>query len=327
MEGTDLVLMKSEVVSDTDANGGKMSFNQVTSGVLGNMFPNVTQAERDSGVTRYRKFFFRNKNASDETAVNSRIWISQRSTGGDYFRMKAGTDTDTQDDADDYSNWAGTGYLNQSLSADSTSMEVVFDTNDGVYNGALLRLTDSSGGEEFLTVKSAAGVSWVGNIATIITTSGARSTYPAGQNSLVATVVELGDLEASTSGWTETTVSGTYDEANYPVLVNNKGTVSDTWTLTFTSATAFTVSGANTGSLGSGSINSDFQPINTEEGSGSYYFQIQSAGWGGTWAVGETVTFTTTHAAAGVWIKEVVPASCAAKTSNEVKFKLYAEGS
>jgi len=327
MEGSDLVLNKSVTISDAGTNGGRASFTQVSSNVLSNMFPNVTQAERTSGVTRYRKFFFRNKNASNESAVNSRIWISQRSLGGDYFRLKAGTDSDVQSEADDYTGWMGTGYLTSPLSTDATTMEALFDAATGVYNGSRIRLCDSSGGEEFLTVKSSGGVSWNGNTATIITTAGVRSTYPASENSLVSGVVDLGNLIAAVSAWVETSASGTYDESTYPVSVNNVGTVSDDWTLTFTGATTFTVSGANTGSVGSGSTAADFQPVNANVGTGDYYFEIDASGWGGTWTIGDTVTFTTTHSSAGFWIKEVVPASTSARTSNTVKFKLYAEGS
>ena len=327
MEGNELVLMKSVTISNTDANGGRMSFTQVSSNVLGGMFPNVTQSERTSGTTRYRKFFFKNKNASLETAVNSRIWISLKSNGGDYFRLKAGTDSDVQSAADDYTDWMGTGHLTSALATDSTTIEALFDAATGVYNGSRIRISDSSGGEEFLTVKSSGGVSWNGNTATIVTTSGARSTYPASENTLVSGVVDLGDLVASTSSWAETSVSGTYDESTYPVVVNNVGTVSDDWTLTFTGATTFTVSGANTGSVGSGSTAADFQPVNANVGTGDYYFEIDASGWGSVWAIGDTVTFTTTHAAASVWIKEVVPAATSAQTSNRFDLKLYAEGS
>ena len=78
MESTDLVLYKSVTVSDVDANGGRMSYTQVTSGVLNNMFPNVTQDERTNGATRYRKFFYKNKNSAGETAANARVWISRK---------------------------------------------------------------------------------------------------------------------------------------------------------------------------------------------------------------------------------------------------------
>ena len=325
MESTDLVLMKSVTVNDTDANGARMSFSTITSNVLNNMFPNVTQTERTDGTTRYRKFFFRNKNSSNETAANARVWISSKSVGGDYFRLKAGTDSDVQSAADDYTDWLGTGHLTTAFAADSTTMEVLFDVANGVYAGSLVRVSDSSGGEEFLTVK-AAGVTWNGLTATIVTTTSARNTYPASQNSLVAGVVDLGNLVAATSAWVETSVSGTYDESSYPVEVNNVGSVSDTWTITFTGATAFTCAGTNTGSLGAGSTLSDFQPVNTQVGTGDYYFVVRAAGWAGTWALGDTVTFTTTHSAAGVWIKEVVPVSTSAQTNNLVSFKLYGEG-
>ena len=327
MQGSDLVLNKSVTVSDADSNGGRMSYTQVSSNVLNNMFPNVTETQRTSGVTRYRKFFFRNKNSSNETGANSRIWVSLRSTGGDYYRMKAGTDTDVQSAADDYTDWLGTGYIRSVLAADSTTILATFDNPNGVYNGSLLRLSDSSGGEEFLTVKAAAGVSWNGNNATILCTSGARATYPASQNCTVAGVVELGSIICATGSWVESSVSGTYDEATYPVQVNNNGTVTDTWTLTFTSATTFSVTGTNTGLVGTGSRSSDFQPINALCGTGDYYFILRSAGWGGTWATAESVTFSTTHSAKGVWIKEVVPAGTAAATQNTMTTKLYTEGS
>lgn len=327
MEAVDLQLVKSLVVSDASANGGGKSYNAVSSNVLNNLFQNVSQADRTSGVTKYRKFFFRNKNSLNETGVNSRIWISSRSTGGDYFRLKAGTDTDTQAEADDYTEWLGSGYLALPAATDATTISAIFDINNGVYNGSIIRITDNSGGEEFLTIKSSGGVTWLGNAVTIITTSSIRSTYPSGQNSVVSGVVDLGSIVAATSGWSESSASGTYDEATYPVLVNNIGTVSDTWTLTFTAATTFTVSGANTGSVGTGSRSSNFSPVNASAGGGAYYFSLRSAGFGGTFQAGETITFVTTHSAKSVWIKEVVPASTAAKTSSTFKLKLYVEGS
>ena len=326
MEGTDLLLMKSVTISDAEANGGRQSYTQVSSNVLNNMFSNVSQADRTAGVTKYRKFFFRNKNASNETAANSRLWISSKSTGGDYFRLKAGTDIDTQAEADDYTEWMGTGYLDGAVSTDATTFDAIFDINNGIYNGSMIRITDNSGGEEFLTIAGSGGVTWLGNTATIVTTSSVRSTYPSGQNSLVSGVIDLGSLITSTSDWAETTASGTYDEVTYPVAMNNIGTVSDDWTITFTAATTFIVSGANTGSVGTGSTASNFSPVNASAGGGAYYFVLSSAGWGGTWQTGETVTFTTVHSSAGIWIKEIVPASTSAKTSNTVKFKLYTEG-
>lgn len=327
MQATDLVLRKSLSVSDAGTNGGRISYTQVTSNVLNNLFPNVMQSERTGGVTRYRKFFFKNKNAAGETASNARVWISLRSTGGDYFRLKLGTNIDTQKDATAYTNWLGTGYLSSVLAADSTSFSAVFDVQNGIYNGSLIRVADNSGVEEFLTVKASGGISWNGKIATIHVTTPARNTYPVSVNTLVCGVVALGNLVASVDGWVESSVAGTYDETNYPVGVNNVGTVEDSWTITMLSATTFSVVGTVTGALANGSILSNYSPVNPNVGTGDYYLRLLAAGWGGTWAIGETIKFDTHHSAASVWVKEVVPAGTSAKTNNTMNLKLYAEGS
>ena len=324
MENTDLVLYKSVTISEAEANGGRMSYSQVTSNVLNNLFPNASQDERTNGVTKYRKFFYKNKNSAVETAANSRIWISKRSNGGDYYRIKVGTDTDTQAEADDYTNWLGSGYLYNSIGIDSTRMDVVFDTNNGVYNSSLIRLSDNSGKEEFLTVKGSGGITWNGNIATILTTTCFRSGYPASQDVLISAVIDFGNILASSDNWSES--REIYDESTYPVVTNNVGTVEDSWTLTFTNGTAFTVSGANTGSISGGVIGSDYSPVNPNVGSGDYYFQILAAGWGIPQA-GDIITFDTHHSAEGFWVKEVVPPATASQTNNEFRLKLYAEGS
>ena len=326
MEGTDLCLMRSVTVSDALTNGGRQSFNQITSGVLNNLFPNVSQSERTVGHVRYRKFFFRNKNASDETSVNSRFWISALSTGDDRNRIKLGTDVDTQEEADDYTNWKGSGYITSQLAVDSTSFSAEFGAADGIQAGDILRLNDGSGTAEFLTV-AAGGVSWAGTVATITLATPARGLYPASTDSIVSACLDIGDLVAGTSGWSETSGAGTYNESTYPVEVNNLGTVDDEWTLTFTSASAFTISGSNTGSLGAGSISGDSNPINPNIGSGAYYFIIRASGWGGTWQAGDTVTFTTSHSSKGFWIKEIIPSGCSSMSSNVTNFMLYCEGS
>jgi len=327
MESTDLVLYKSSVVNNTVANGGRMSDNLVTSNVLNNLFPNVTQSERSSGVTRYRKFFFKNKNSANETASTSRVWVSKRSNGGDYIRIKAGTNVDTQADAVGYSSWMGTGTILSPISPDATSFTALFDDSSGIYDGSVIRLTDSSGGEEFLTIASENGVTWESLTATIVVTTGVQGTYPATEFGLVCGVVDLDSIIASAGDITVTSVSGTYDDTTYPLLVSNIGTVEDDWTLTFTSATAFTVSGANTGSLGSGTRSSSFSPVNPNVGTGDYYFSLRASGFGGTFTIGDTLTFSTYHSAKSIWIKEVVPALTSAESSNKFNLKLYAEGS
>jgi len=68
--------------SDASANGGAVdTAAAITSGANENIFPNITNAERVSGVTKYRKIFLRNENASDYN--NVKAWISANTPSGD----------------------------------------------------------------------------------------------------------------------------------------------------------------------------------------------------------------------------------------------------
>ena len=138
---------------------------------------------------------------------------------------------------------------------------------------------------------------------------------------VVATVIDLDTIESSQSDLEVNSTSGTFNDSTYPIEMFDKGTVTDDWTVTFSSATEFGVSGTLTGDVGSGDITEDFMPANW----GSYYFKIPKEGCGGTWAPGDTMTFKTTNSAKGVWAKEVVPENTEAYFGNRVSFTLDGE--
>jgi len=305
---SDIIFYKAGANNDTAANGGRISANEVVDGSLNNLFPNVSSAERTAGLTRYRKMFLRNKNAGDLAMYSGEVWIYTRSLADDHCQLKAGTDTDVQTAAEGYTDWAGSGLLGAAAGSGETSIEVDFDTNSGVWDGAPVHITDGVNSID-RTVNGAP--SWVGNKATI-TVSAALGFNFSQTTTKVSAIVALGTVQKSTSGWVETSGSGTYDETTFPVVTYNVGTVTDSWTLTFTDSTNFSVSGANTGSVGSGDINTDFQPANGS----SYYFMIDKDGWGGSWAVGNTVTFNTVHAGKAIWAKETVPSGVASYSNN-----------
>ncbi len=135
---------------------------------------------------------------------------------------------------------------------------------------------------------------------------------------VVAGVLELGTIAASHSTPVKTSPLGTFTDniVNYDL-----GACYDTITVTFSSATAFTVAGAAEGSLGAGTISTVFKPAHW----GSYYFEIPTSCWGGTWANGDTLVFITYPSAEAIWMKEVVPASTAAYSGNKCSFTLDAE--
>jgi len=316
---SDVVFYQSENVNDVaGSNGGGIGSTEVVDYILNNLFQNVTHDERVAGVTRYRKMFVRNENVEDLVLYHCHLWISILSTGGDYFRIKPGTDTDVQSAAEGYSNWAGSGTLAANITAGDGSLQVTYDAANGVYDGATIRVDDGVHVESMVVSGAPA---FVGNTATINVTGTFTNNFSSGSGTIVSTKINLGNIVADSGSWVETSATGTYDEAGYPLTVYNKGTVTDSWTLTFSDATNFSVSGASTGSVGSGDINTDFQPTNGS----SYYFLLDKDGWGGNWQAGDTITFTTTHAGYGVWVKEVVPAATGSLAGNLVALEWEAE--
>jgi hypothetical protein len=135
---------------------------------------------------------------------------------------------------------------------------------------------------------------------------------------VVAGVLELGTIASSHSTPVKTSALGTFTDniVNYDL-----GACYDTFTVTFSSGTAFTVAGAAEGTIGSGTKSTVFKVAHW----GSYYFEIPTSCWGGTWANGDTVVFTTYPSAKGIWFKEVVPASTDAYDGNKCSFTLDGE--
>ncbi len=131
------------------------------------------------------------------------------------------------------------------------------------------------------------------------------------------------EVAAVVLSWTETSASGTYNESSYPPVLSSTGTVNDTWTLTFTSDTAFAVVGASEGAAGSGYTTSDFAPLNPA--TGTPYFTLQTGGWGGAWANGDTIVFSTRPSAVPVWIRQVVPPGTPAISHNFLPLETHFE--
>lgn len=306
---SDIKIIKSSVISDATSNGGRCGTIELASNVSNNFFPNVTPAELTSGITRYRKFFARNKNSSDIGVNYFYVWVRLDTDADDYVMLTHGTDTDTQADADDYTSYVCAGTLHANTANGATSIVVDFPVNFGsaFQAGDVIRLYD---GNNLEWIDPDGQPSWNGTQATITLDGSTGNDFDAGTEISIARL--LGDLIATSNSWSETSVSGTYNESLYPVVLYNVGTVTDTWTLTFSSSTAFSVSGATTGYVGTGLTSSDFKPVNGS----SFYFKIDKNGWGGTWANGDTVTFNTVHAGKSFWVKEVVPALTSAYSNS-----------
>lgn len=310
MEISDIKFYKSGVVSDETTNGGRISLAApITSGVKNAVFPRVTSTERTSGKTRYRKMFLANRNSSGETLSDVKLGLLTQSPAQDVFYLAPITAAaDTQAEASAITAWYGAGTVNSSVTAGATEITLLFENDDFATDFNYLYLSDGTNYE----VAEVSAASFSGNVLTATLAAGLVNAYGVGNHA--AMLIELGNLETTKAQNALSSASGTIN-LSYLTL-NNLGAINDTFTLTFTSSTNFTVSGTASGALAGGNISSTYAPINSV--TGQPLFSISPSFWGGTWTAGDYVRIDTTGAYKGFWIKEVVPAGAGYEPDNGV---------
>lgn len=323
ISSSELKWFKSLTVGDTSANGGKMSANESVSNVKNNVFPDVSEAERTAGKTRYRKLFAKVANDDDDTLFSGKIHATEHTPGNDYMVLFAGTQVDTQNDITGSERQYGGGGLTTNVSAGATAFDVtVEDTSLILFiNGDTIWIGDGVTEEYHENVT----ISKTDTTVTITLDTGDQlaNDYTVAGNAVGASVYESGDIKGSYDNWVETSGFGTYDEATTPPEIDNLGSIEETWTVTRTSATAFDCAGAAVGAVGSGNISGDFSPNNPDWA--KPYFILRAASWGGTWTSGDTIVFKTHPAAQPMWFKEVVPAGSSAYSNNTFKTRIAGE--
>ncbi len=309
---SELRFHRAATASDAAANGGRMTNAELPDNVKNALFPDVTEAERAAGLARWRKLYVKNANADNLSLGQVGVCLARPASGDPRVTLCAGTQTDTQADLSSPVEY-GAAALEADVAAGATSFAVLLEhQSQAIFrDNATIRIGTDSQGEYFAGVS----VSQDGTRVTIQLADGhALATSYSAASAAVASVHEAGDLEPGFSGWSETSVEGVYDESTYPVELDNQACVQDAWTIVFTSATAFSCSGAATGALAPGSTDADYAPTNPDFG--RPYFTLRAAGWSGTWASGNTLIFTTSPAALPLWLKQVTPAGAAATASS-----------
>lgn len=82
LSAASLKFYRSATWSDASANGGAINTGaEITTATSENIFPNITDAERQSGVTKYKKVYFRNENT--DAYNNVKVWIQTNTPSGD----------------------------------------------------------------------------------------------------------------------------------------------------------------------------------------------------------------------------------------------------
>jgi hypothetical protein len=105
----------------------------------------------------------------------------------------------------------------------------------------------------------------------------------------------------------DSTVSS-YDDINYPILIDNQSAAQERWKIRFTNNSGFELIGETLGVVAVGSTVADFSPINPM--TSAPYFTIKAAGWGSGWVTNNILRFNTDAAAKPIWaIRTVLPST------------------
>jgi len=332
---TDLQYFHAEERSADATNGGKITADLITTGVMNNVWPNVSKAQRDAGHILHRKIFFKVNDDDDGTLTAPQAFIDLITSGGDRIIAFAATDTDTQADITGSERKYGAAPISDDLAAASgpvtfdvtvedvslaTGTDAIFKVDDKI------RLTDKvnpssvSGNEEILTLTT---VTNVDTTVTLTVSEDVANSYLVATNTRVMSLHEPGDIATDVTGFTVTSTAGTYDDTTYPVVADNIGTYADAVTLTFTSATAFTATSANGYTYGSGTISGDFAPNNPDNS--KPYFTLNYLGFGGTYVADDKIEFTLVPAYIAHWFKRIVPAGTGSLAGNYVRSAVIGE--
>ena len=318
---SDIKYCKPSVISDSASNGGHRTYDFFTASSLQNVFPNVYSEERNAGSTKYRFIYPVNHNTSNEEGVNTKCWIDKETPGGDYIYFvpvaKGTIQSGITGSEEKFTvlplstniNISGTSFIgNFPVAALSTS----------IAEGDLLLIsnktspTSLTGTAELVTVVGTPVVA--GTQVTFNFTPAVQNAYTTVAGTRASKIYEPGSMVASIGTLSKSSATGFYDDGNYPIVPDNLGSVKDTFTITFSSATNFACTGARTGLIGSGVRSTNFAPNNPLIS--RPYFTIPSGFWTGTWTNGDTLTIPVEDSAFGICEVRVVPAGAATYTSN-----------
>ena len=325
IDNSELKFYRAAVNADGPSNGGRLSATEIASATPDNIFPGTSVDERTTGITRWRKVFAKVADAEDGTLSLAKLAISLYTKTGDSVTMHVGSQRDTENDITGSEPSHGCGYLTNSVVATATTLDVTMEDGAVVlFRDAEKVLIEDDGVREYITLAGPPAVS--GNVVTLALASGLKNSYSGGldgngdPNTRVASVYDHGDLQAIADAATITSAAGTLDEGQ--ITLSAIGTDEQDLTLTFTSASAFDLTGDLMGAIGSGNTTTDFTPDHPDF-TGSPLIILPAAAWGGTWAIGDTVTIPTHPAAIPVWCKLVVPP---ATPAGQADWELLFEG-
>lgn len=338
IQASELIWRRSQIVNDDPGNGGRLGYDVSASNAKNNIWPDVPQAERTNSSTKWRKMFILVLNTEADGNGNlglpliaPRLFVETRTPGEDIQNIFLGTQTDTQSGTPQTSpDLYGMGELDAIASVSDGTIDVAVEdwANYPIFrDGDVIRISDkadvnAAGNEEYHTINGAP--SNVGNVVTLTLTGTLANDYASGSGTKISSVIEPGTVQCTVDGYTKTSVSGTHTIAG--ITTDNSGTIEQGWTVEFSDDTTYTISGDTVGPIsGSFSTVGDVTPSNPSA-SGDY-FTLLSSEFGGTFADGDTIEFSTHPAAIPVWYERRVPVASGSLSNNAVIVAIDGESS
>jgi len=306
IQAAEIKCYKAETENDTVNNGGRMSTIEIADNVKNNLFPDVTEAERTAGKVQWRKVFWKICNAINEIAGAPVLNLAVPATGDEYVEIFLGTADDIQSDSASFTDKAACGKVATEAAASSFELLVDVqsaDMTDAFTVGMPIVITVAAV-DYYMKGLKAVSQDGVQYTLTLDDTDPLPVTVPV--ESVVSSAIEVADVSAEASDMDDSGASGTFDDVTYPIVCDGIGTIDQTWTLTFTSSTAFGIVGDTVGALAASSISVETAPINPSFS--VPYFTIPQAGWGVGWQNNDVVIFTTTAPTIPVWYRKTTPA-------------------
>ena len=283
-----LSIKKSLITSQLSSNGGRFTFDYQTSG---NICKELTEKITTPYHERLIKSFLHNDADTPET--NIALALKNPVAGAYSHFLATGTQRDTQ------ATFAPTryhsiGYLSGNAMIGEINLAVQFPTGaddlEVVQAGDTLTLTSADRSVTKNVMVAAAYFD--AGIAYIQLSDPVDTNFLS--NSLVSSAITTTSITATLSNVIKTDC--VIDETQ--IELSNNGTVEQSFTLTFTSATAFTVTGDVIGSLPAGDISTQYAPLNPA--TNAPYLTIPATAWTSA-TTSATLTFDTHPAALPFW--------------------------
>lgn len=322
---SDVKWKKSESMNDTPNNGGRMTQEEIPSGVKNNLFPDVPKAERDAGSVKYRKVFIDVGNIDNLAMITPQVFVAEPTPGQDGVHILPATFNDTQVDIDASYREYACGVLTANILPGDTTITVDLDIADvePFQPGDTIRISDmpsidsTSGKEEMHTI---ADVTYTATHATITLQNPTDAPFLATETK-VSNLLGGANLQAGIANLVNSSVNGVFEPLE--LEIKSYGAIQQTISLTFNTETSYTVTGDVSGTIGNGTTGSDFQPLNPSTSTEIMILSAQA--WSGTFTPGDTITFDVIPAAFPIWYKRIVPAGADQIGGNEVVVGLIGE--